>query len=73
MNLRTKMLCWIGFPIVAIFFAMSSFVYWNASRMIATATEREMMALADYYAELIDLERLVGQQEGILEGLTEAW
>lgn len=30
-RLRTKMLFWIGIPIVVIFIAMGLFVYWEAS------------------------------------------
>lgn len=68
MRLRTTMLIWIGGPIVVLFFVMAGLVYWNASRMIAAATEREMMALAAYYTEVIDLERMVGHKRACWKG-----
>lgn len=65
------MLVWIGTPVVVIFIAMSLFVYWEASRMIETATQREMQAQAAFYAE--EIHRVVDGQKGVLEGATQAW
>ena len=53
MSLRTKMLVWIGTPLVVIFLAMSIFVYWDASNRITDGTKREMEALAKFHAEEI--------------------
>ena len=71
MRLRSKMLLGIGAPFVLIFLAMAVFVYWDASRLIERATQREMAALADFHAE--ELRCLVGEQRGLVDGLTQAW
>ena len=70
-RLRTKMLFWIGIPIVVIFIAMGLFVYWEASRMLSASIEQEMRAMAQYRAE--EIKRMVDGQKEILEGLTQAW
>lgn len=70
-RLRTKMLFWIGIPVVVIFIAMGLFVYWEASRMLSASIEQEMRAMAQYRAE--EIKRMVDGQKGILEGLTQAW
>lgn len=54
MKLRSKMLLWIGGPFIVIFIAMAAFSYWEASKMIESATQREMEALAEYHAEEIN-------------------
>ena len=69
-RLRTKMLFWIGIPIVVIFIAMGLFVYWEASRMLSASIEQEMRAMAQYRAE--EIKRMVDGQKEILEGLTQA-
>ena len=71
MKLRTKMLLWIGTPLIVIFLAMAGFSYWEASSMIERATEREMRALSAYHAE--EISRMVEEPEGILEGLGQVW
>ena len=71
MKLQSKMLLWIGGSFIAIFIAMAAFSYWEASRMIASATQREMKALAEYHAE--EINSLVQEQRGILEGLGQIW
>ena len=71
MKLQSKMLLWIGSPFIAIFIAMAAFSYWQASTMIESATQREMKALAEYHAE--EINSMVQQQRGILEGLGQAW
>ena len=71
MKLQSKMLLWIGGPFIAIFIAMAAFSYWEASAMIESATQREMRALAEYHAE--EINSMVQQQRGILEGLGQAW
>ena len=38
MKLKSKMLLWIGAPLVVIFTAMAVFSYWEASNMIEDAT-----------------------------------
>ncbi|MGP1367387.1 MAG: methyl-accepting chemotaxis protein, partial [Schwartzia sp. (in: firmicutes)] len=71
MRLRSKMLLGIGAPFIAIFIAMGAFAYWEASQLIAQATQREMEALADYHAE--EINRLLDEQRGLVDGLTQAW
>lgn len=71
MKLRTKMLLWIGTPLIVIFLAMAGFSYWEASSMIERATEREMRALSAYHAE--EISRMVEEPKGILEGLGQVW
>ena len=71
MKLKSKMLLWIGMPFVIIFVAMAAFSYWEASRMIEEATEREMRALSEYHAE--EVNRMVGGPAGILEGIGRVW
>ncbi len=51
MKLKSKMLLWIGSPLIVIFIAMAAFSYWEASTMIEEATKREMRALSEYHAE----------------------
>jgi len=65
------MLLWIGGPFIVIFIAMAAFSYWEASKMIESATQREMEALAEYHAE--EINSLVQEQCGILEGLGQVW
>ena len=71
MSLRTKMLVWIGTPLVVIFLAMSIFVYWDASNRITDGTKREMEALAKFHAE--EINRIVDSKTGLLDGLVQAW
>ena len=71
MKLQSKMLLWIGGPFIVIFIAMAAFSYWEASRMIESATQREMKALAEYHAE--EINTVVERQRGILEGLGQVW
>ena len=71
MSLRTKMLVWIGTPLVVIFLAMSIFVYWDASNRITDGTRREMEALAKFHAE--EINRIVDSKTGLLDGLVQAW
>ena len=71
MSLRTKMLVWIGTPLVVIFLAMSIFVYWDASNRITEGTRREMEALAQFHAE--EINRIVDSKTGLLDGLVQAW
>jgi len=71
MNLKAKMLVWIGMPSLVIFIAMALFSYLDASSMIESATEREMRALSEYYAEEIDHK--VEKPKGILEGIGRVW
>lgn len=71
MKLRTKMLLWIGTPLIVIFLAMAGFSYWEASSMIERATEREMRALSAYHAE--EISRIVEEPKGILDGLGQVW
>ena len=71
MKLQSKMLLWIGGPFIVIFIAMAAFSYWEASRMIESATQREMKALAEYHAE--EINAVVERQRGILEGLGQVW
>ena len=71
MKLRTKMLLWIGTPLIVIFLAMAGFSYWEASSMIERATEREMRALSAYHAE--EISRMVEEPKGILDGLGQVW
>lgn len=71
MKLKEKMLLWIGLPSLVIFVAMALFSYFEASSMIEAATEREMRALSEYYAEEID--RKVAGPEGMLEGIGRVW
>ena len=71
MKLQSKMLLWIGGSFIAIFIAMAAFSYWEASKMIESATQREMEALAEYHAE--EINSLVQEQCGILEGLGQVW
>ena len=71
MKLKTKMLLWIGAPLIVIFLAMAAFTYWEASSMIEQATEREMRALSAYHAE--EISRMVEEPKGILDGLGQVW
>ena len=71
MKLKTKMLLWIGAPLIVIFLAMAGFSYWEASSMIERATEREMRALSAYHAE--EISRMVEEPKGILDGLGQVW
>ena len=71
MKLKTKMLLWIGAPLIVIFLAMAVFTYWEASSMIEQATEREMRALSAYHAE--EISRMVEEPKGILDGLGQVW
>lgn len=71
MSLRTKMLVWIGTPLVVIFLAMSIFVYWDASNRITDGMRREMEALAKFHAE--EINRIVDSKTGLLDGLVQAW
>ena len=71
MRLRSKMLLGIGAPFIAIFIAMGLFVSWEGSRLIEKGAQREMEALANFHAE--ELNRMVDEQRGIVEGLTQAW
>ena len=71
MKLKTKMLLWIGAPLVVIFTAMAVFSYWEASDMIEKATEREMRALSEFHAEEVD--RMVEGPKGLLEGIGRVW
>ena len=70
MRLRSKMLLGIGAPFIAIFIAMGLFVSWEGSRLIEKGAQREMEALANFHAE--ELNRMVDEQRGIVEGLTQA-
>ena len=71
MKLKSKMLLWIGAPLVVIFTAMAVFSYWEASNMIEEATEREMRALSEFHAE--EVNRVVEAPKGILEGIGRVW
>ena len=71
MKLKSKMLLWIGSPLIVIFIAMAAFSYWEASTMIEEATEREMRALSEYHAE--EVNRMVEGPRGILEGIGRVW
>ena len=71
MKLKSKMLLWIGTPLIIIFLAMAGFTYWEASAMIEQATEREMRALSAYHAE--EISRMVEEPKGILDGLGQVW
>ena len=71
MKLKSKMLLWIGTPLIVIFLAMAGFAYWEASAMIEQAIEREMRALSAYHAE--EISRMVEEPKGILDGLGQVW
>ena len=71
MKLKSKMLLWIGIPLIVIFIAMAAFSYWEASTMIEEATKREMRALSEYHAE--EVNRMVAGPMGILEGVGRVW
>ena len=71
MKLRTKMWVSIGIPLLVIFFAMSVFVYWDASARITEGTQHEMEALAQYHAE--EIQRVMEGKTGLLDGLVESW
>lgn len=71
MKLKSKMLLWIGSPLIVIFIAMAAFSYWEASTMIEEATKREMRALSEYHAE--EVNRMVAGPMGILEGVGRVW
>ena len=71
MKLKSKMLLWIGTPLIIIFLAMAGFTYWEASAMIEQATEREMRARSAYHAE--EISRMVEEPKGILDGLGQVW
>ena len=71
MKLKSKMLLWIGTPLIVIFLAMTGFAYWEASAMIEQAIEREMRALSAYHAE--EISRMVEEPKGILDGLGQVW
>lgn len=71
MKLKSKMLLWIGTPLIIIFLAMAGFTYWEASAMIEQATEREMRALSEHHAE--EVNRMVAGPMGILEGVGRVW
>ena len=71
MKLKSKMLLWIGTPLIVIFWAMAGFAYWEASAMIEQAIEREMRALSAYHAE--EISRMVEEPKGILDGLGQVW
>ena len=71
MKLKSKMLLWIGTPLIIIFLAMAGFAYWEASAMIEQATEREMRARSAYHAE--EISRMVEEPKGILDGLGQVW
>ena len=71
MKLKSKMLLWIGTPLIIVFTAMAAFSYWKASSMIEEATEREMLALSEYHAE--EVNRMVEGPRGILEGIGRVW
>ena len=71
MKLKSKMLLWIGTPLVVIFTAMAVFSYWEASDMIEKATEREMRALSEFHAE--EVNSMVEGPKGILEGVGRVW
>ena len=71
MKLKSKMLLWIGTPLIIIFLAMAGFTYWEASAMIEQAIEREMRALSAYHAE--EISRMVEEPKGILDGLGQVW
>ena len=71
MKLKTKMLLWIGAPLIVIFTTMAVFSYWQASDMIEKATEREMRALSKFHAE--EVNRMVEGPKGILEGIGRVW
>lgn len=71
MKLQSKMLTWIGVPFIVIFIAMAAFSYREASTLIKSATEREMLALSAYHAE--EISRIVEEPKGILDGLGQVW
>ena len=71
MKLKSKMLLWIGTPLIVIFLAMAGFAYWEASAMIEQAIEREMRALSAYHSE--EISRMVEEPKGILDGLGQVW
>ena len=45
MNLRVKLLLWVGLPFCIIFFAVSVFSYWNARTLLERMTTNSKCAL----------------------------